>query len=431
MNPVKYPCCPPEEAHVQTVQSVSGINGLNNCFVHVIDNNTVYYVDNKHHITEICVGIVEVRDYDFDTNPLGLRNQVVYDTKQQTLFYMDNAGQSHPFDPNADIDFNRLLNRPTYGGQVMNSDTNIPKVPTEIDDLSDGQRVTDLENQVKDLEAAAGTPDLDVVVGQSAVATAGTVQITAPTQNLKTGATGLITTAFPIANENQAGALSVADYLEFKNNSGGGESPIQTVGYGLQLTDSNLTNALPGYELINTITATISATSATQSTDSITIPLPSGYSIFKIIYQGTGPATGVKRFGFTPYGVSGTNRVMTGVTSYRLIGEANTTTTLNESDGQGVYSSGFPATTSGTFGGTADVVCTDTVSTGEWSMGIQLVDSSGGSTSTLGYISSRGEWSMTTRCPQLLLNVRSFSPFPNVIDISIPFTIQVFGIKTS
>lgn len=42
--------------------------------------------------------------------------------------------------------FNDLLNRPMYNGQLMTGLTNIPEVPTAISDLSDAARITCIEN---------------------------------------------------------------------------------------------------------------------------------------------------------------------------------------------------------------------------------------------------------------------------------------------
>lgn len=429
----EYFCCPPEKAHVQTVQSVSGINGLNNCFVHVIDNNTVYYVDNKHHITEICVGIVEVKDYDFDTNPLGLRNQVAYDTKQATLYYFDNMGKPHAFDPNLAIDFNQLVNRPQYNGEVMTGNTNIPKVPTEISDLTDGQRVTDLENQVKDLEAAGGTPDLDVVVGQGAVATASTVQITAPTQNLKTGATSLITTPFPIASETQAGAISASDYAQFKAG-GGSQSPIQSVGYGLSLTDTTITNALPGYELLNTVTGTITDDGTTRQ--SLNVSLPAGYSLFKIFFQGAGPTSGASRFGITPNNILGTHSRTSAVTQAAIQNFATTgspvTSTMNTFNGIGEYEVGLPTTTADTYVyGTADIVCTPNFSIASWEMGMELDNAQGSGSEPVGALRVNGSWRMDGRLSAFSLDIVALASTTTPVNVSVPVTLLVYGIKSS
>lgn len=47
--------------------------------------------------------------------------------------------------------FNDLFNRPLYDGEPMDSLTDIPRVPLKLDDLSDGERVTVLEQTTSDI----------------------------------------------------------------------------------------------------------------------------------------------------------------------------------------------------------------------------------------------------------------------------------------
>lgn len=62
-----------------TVATKADIKGLTNCFVHVADTNTTFYVDDKGAAIETWAGLASVNNYDFDANPLGFRNQIVYD----------------------------------------------------------------------------------------------------------------------------------------------------------------------------------------------------------------------------------------------------------------------------------------------------------------------------------------------------------------
>lgn len=62
-----------------TVQTPEGLKSLANVMVHVISNNTTYFVNSCHEITIIFSGPVYVENYDAATNPLGLANQVCYD----------------------------------------------------------------------------------------------------------------------------------------------------------------------------------------------------------------------------------------------------------------------------------------------------------------------------------------------------------------
>lgn len=75
-----------------TVDFVSGMRGLADCFVHVIANNTTYYIDDKGRTTTIWAGPVEHKDYDFSANPLKLRSQFVFDFKNNKAAYFDANG---------------------------------------------------------------------------------------------------------------------------------------------------------------------------------------------------------------------------------------------------------------------------------------------------------------------------------------------------
>lgn len=64
---------------VLTVKEAEGIKNVAACFVHVMDNNTTYYIDDKHRIVTVWAGPIFYDSYDYATNPLDLRGQVVYD----------------------------------------------------------------------------------------------------------------------------------------------------------------------------------------------------------------------------------------------------------------------------------------------------------------------------------------------------------------
>lgn len=82
-----------------TVDSADGITNLANCFVHVTNNNTTYYIDDKHRPMLVWAGTVEVENYDIETNELKLRSQVCYnvdtDSGTGTLVYFDKRGVGH------------------------------------------------------------------------------------------------------------------------------------------------------------------------------------------------------------------------------------------------------------------------------------------------------------------------------------------------
>lgn len=118
------PCKPgcPNDAVIPTVtvNSIEDIKGLQNCFVHVVDINTTYYIDDKNNIITTWSGLASVYDYDFDANPLNLRNQVAYDASQNIGAIYDKQGnmlkiQISPIDN----DYNVLNNKPSINGVTL------------------------------------------------------------------------------------------------------------------------------------------------------------------------------------------------------------------------------------------------------------------------------------------------------------------------
>lgn len=75
-----------------TVETADGIGNVAACFVHVIQTNTTYYIDDKHRITIIWAGPVEYNDYDYATNPYKLRSQQVWDFQNNRIIYYDKTG---------------------------------------------------------------------------------------------------------------------------------------------------------------------------------------------------------------------------------------------------------------------------------------------------------------------------------------------------
>lgn len=80
-----------------TVDTVSGISNLANCFVHVASINTTFYIDDKHRPMITWAGPVEVDNYDIEANELGLRSQTCYTTVNDvfTEVYFDKTGTGH------------------------------------------------------------------------------------------------------------------------------------------------------------------------------------------------------------------------------------------------------------------------------------------------------------------------------------------------
>ena len=86
------PKCPQAVIPIVTVENKSGIKKLSGCFVHVANINTTFYIDDKHRITIVWAGPVEVQDYDYETNELGLRSQVAYDLGTNKAIYFTKTG---------------------------------------------------------------------------------------------------------------------------------------------------------------------------------------------------------------------------------------------------------------------------------------------------------------------------------------------------
>lgn len=64
-----------------TVDNMSGVKGLADCFVHIANINTTMYIDDQHRFIMTYAGPVFEDDYDYETNPLRLRGQTCYDFK--------------------------------------------------------------------------------------------------------------------------------------------------------------------------------------------------------------------------------------------------------------------------------------------------------------------------------------------------------------
>lgn len=75
-----------------TVETTSNIGELADCFVHVANINTTYYIDDKHRMIVTWAGPVEVDNYDIANNPLGLRGQTVYDFANNVAAYYNAQG---------------------------------------------------------------------------------------------------------------------------------------------------------------------------------------------------------------------------------------------------------------------------------------------------------------------------------------------------
>ena len=75
-----------------TVETTAGLRGLSDCFVHVTSINTTYYIDDKGRMTITWAGPVEVDGYDFESNPRGLRSQLMFDFANNRAVYYNAVG---------------------------------------------------------------------------------------------------------------------------------------------------------------------------------------------------------------------------------------------------------------------------------------------------------------------------------------------------
>lgn len=77
---------------VLTVETADGIKNVAGCFVHVMQSNTTYYIDDKSRIITVWAGPVEYGDYDYENNPYNLRSQQVWDFKNNRIIYYNKVG---------------------------------------------------------------------------------------------------------------------------------------------------------------------------------------------------------------------------------------------------------------------------------------------------------------------------------------------------
>lgn len=95
----RAPKCPMQAVIPSVVvENVSGLKNIADCFVHVTTINTTFYIDDKHRTTITWAGPVEVNNYDYANNPLGLRSQTVYDFAAGKGYYYNATGDCKAFD---------------------------------------------------------------------------------------------------------------------------------------------------------------------------------------------------------------------------------------------------------------------------------------------------------------------------------------------
>lgn len=85
----------PAMAVIPTIEvpTPDSLKTLYNVLAHVSSNNTTYYIDDHNRIIVTWAGPVEVDDYDYETNPLHLRSQEVWDFKNNRLIRYNKTGE--------------------------------------------------------------------------------------------------------------------------------------------------------------------------------------------------------------------------------------------------------------------------------------------------------------------------------------------------
>lgn len=105
-----------------TVEDVSNIKDLADCFVHVSSINTTFYIDDKHRIMTIWQGPVEIKDYDVEENPLNLRGQMMFDYDNNRIVYFDKQGRPEYI---ADSEYYKSIIGPTIERMVAEGELNL------------------------------------------------------------------------------------------------------------------------------------------------------------------------------------------------------------------------------------------------------------------------------------------------------------------
>lgn len=125
----KQPGCPMQAVIPSvTVESIEGIKNLADCLVHVADINTTFYIDDKHRPIITWAGVVNVTGYDFENNPLGLRNQLAVDPTANVAVLYDAQGEAIYFPVGEEHDYNILNNKPTINDVVLEGDLTLADI---------------------------------------------------------------------------------------------------------------------------------------------------------------------------------------------------------------------------------------------------------------------------------------------------------------
>lgn len=88
----KAPCPHQCVIPMVSVETKDGIKNLAACFVHVLSNNTTYYIDERSRAIIVWAGPVEYDNYDYEANPLNLRSQEVWDFANSRIIRYNKNG---------------------------------------------------------------------------------------------------------------------------------------------------------------------------------------------------------------------------------------------------------------------------------------------------------------------------------------------------
>lgn len=135
-------CCNDAVIPTVTVATVADMKGITNALVHVADNNTTYYVDDNGRVITTWAGLASVPNYDFEANPLGLRNQIAYDADGEVAAIYDKQGNSLEFQIGpVDRSYNSLTDKPSINGVELSGSLSLDDLgiqtisDEEIDDI--------------------------------------------------------------------------------------------------------------------------------------------------------------------------------------------------------------------------------------------------------------------------------------------------------
>lgn len=152
------------------------------------------------------------------------------------LYFYSSDGIFTPLGKGGVKDFNELLNRPKYGGEVMTGETDIPDLSSDIealsttvdDEIADRQEAdSDLQDQIDAVKETADTAiqpdDIDVNVTTDVdvevITNPSTLQLDLEKTNLKTGVVTTENSPLPVASSTQAGVMNSATYNAIVENT--------------------------------------------------------------------------------------------------------------------------------------------------------------------------------------------------------------------